>query len=229
MPEARFFSVTALCVALLPAVAVPARAELLPYEELAEPRPTAAAPGQVEVLEFFWYGCPHCYYLEPYLEDWRRGKPDWVRFRRVPAPIARHWQPHARAYHVAEALGVVERVHAPLFNALHREKRRLGDFKNLLAFFGEKGVSKEDFTIRFYSEEVEQQMRDDWALMQSYSIGAVPSIIVNGKFLVTPSSVRRVYNGEDYPNVMKVVMELARREYESGRPAQASSGRAALE
>ena len=229
MPEVRSppFSIlyATLYAALFLAVAVPVRAEILPYRILEKAQETSVAPGQVEVVEFFWYGCPHCYRLEPSLERLLKEKPDWMVFRRIPAPIASNWQAHARAYHVAELLGVEERIHRPLFRAIHQDKRSLSDFMSLRTFFEEQGVSKEDFTIQFYSEQVENKVRKNRILMQRYGIGSVPALIVNGRFLVTPSLVGRLYREDTYPHMMEVVMELALKERKRGQPTQASHTR----
>src|ERR1700741_3692543 len=91
------------------------------YEVLAQPQPTDSK-GKVEVLEFFWYACPHCYSLQPPLETWLKRKPADVEFRRVPAVLDNSWLQLARTYYAIEAMGLLDKLHRDLFNAIHQQK-----------------------------------------------------------------------------------------------------------
>ena len=95
------------------------------YKRIANPQPTAN-PDKIEVLELFWYGCPHCYHLEPQLDAWLEGKPDDVAFVRMPAVLGPDWELLARAYYTMELLGVEEQVHRPLFDRIHKQRKRYG-------------------------------------------------------------------------------------------------------
>lgn len=94
------------------------------YEEITPAQPTAN-PAKVEVIEFFWYGCPHCYSFEPSLSKWLKTKPDNVDFIRIPAVFSEEWGNHAKAYFTAEALGVVDAVHSDLFDGVQKLNRKI--------------------------------------------------------------------------------------------------------
>lgn len=157
------------------------------YQRVAPAQPTEAEPGKVEVLELFWYGCPHCYHLEPLLEQWLAGQPDTVAFRRMPAVLGDQWAIHARAFYAAEVLGVSDKVHQALFDAMHAEKRRLNDEASLAAFFAEQGVDEEQFRQAFHSFSVETKLRRAMTMTRRYGIDGVPAFVVNGKFRTSAS------------------------------------------
>lgn len=152
-----------------------------PYAELDPAQPTRSE-GKIEVVEIFWYGCPHCYTLEPHLEKWLETMPDDVVFRRVPGVLGKNWLPHARAYYTAELLGIVDKIHRPLFDAIHRDNRTIMNAKNLRDFFAEQGVSKSEFEKVYESEEVTGKIKAAFIESQGYKLTGVPAIIVNGKY-----------------------------------------------
>ena len=156
-----------------------------PYESI--PAQPTATGNKIEVLEFFWYGCPHCYSLEPYLEKWQTTKADDVQLRRVPAILGKSWIPHARAYFTAEKLGIVDKIHRPLFDAIHKDKQKIFDEKTLRDFFATMGVDKNEFTRIYESNEISEKIQDAFLLGQQYEITGVPAIIVNGKYRTSAS------------------------------------------
>ncbi len=148
--------------------------------------PARAEPGtDIEVLELFWYGCPHCYHLEPDIQRWLKTKPEGVTFRRLPAAAATRWVPHARFYFTAEQMGVLDQLHEPLFRALHDEKRPLLTDAQLIAFAGEQGVDEQVFAQTFRSFPVDMKVRKAASLVRGYQIDGVPAIVVNGKYLTS--------------------------------------------
>ncbi len=157
------------------------------YIELNPPRPTED-PGRVEVIEFFWYGCPHCYRFDPYLEEWRKRQPPTVSFKRQPVIFGPHWAPQARAYFTAEVLGVVDKIHRDFFDAMHRQKKRMADEAELAHFFAEHGVDEQAFKNAFHSFAVDVKMRQAEAIAPEYGITGVPAVVVNGKYLITARS-----------------------------------------
>ncbi len=96
--------------------AAPAFKEGVSYVPVLPAQPTSTNPGQIEVVDFFWYGCPHCNTFEPYLEGWERSKPANVVVKRVPAILEPDWEPAARAYYTADALGLLPKSHMATFN-----------------------------------------------------------------------------------------------------------------
>ncbi|MDG4555506.1 MAG: thiol:disulfide interchange protein DsbA/DsbL [Candidatus Competibacter sp.] len=151
------------------------------YIRLSSPVPTSA-PDKIEVVELFWYGCPHCFDLEPVTREWLKRKPDNVVFVRIPVSFGANWEPGARAYYAAEALGVLDQIHQPLFDAIHREKRKLNTEDELAAFFAEHGVDRDAFRKAYNSFQTETQLRRGNQLAQRYGVRGVPAVIVNGKY-----------------------------------------------
>ena len=156
------------------------------YEPVYPPQPTRTGE-KIEVVEVFWYGCPHCYSLEPYLDQWLEKKPDDVEFLRLPAVLGKGWIPHARAYFTAEKLGLVDKIHGPLFDAIHRDGEHINDENRLGQFFSEYGVDKGEFTRIFNSEDVDDKVKESYVMGKRYGITGVPAIIVNGKYRTSAS------------------------------------------
>lgn len=151
------------------------------YELITPPQPTTSG-DQVEVVELFWYGCPHCYRLEPFVERWLQRKPANVKFVRMPGVFRDSWEIHARAYYTAEILNVVDKVHLPMFEAIHEQKRRMDDEASIMGLFNAQGVSSEDFKRVFHSFAVETKIRRAKDMGQRYGAKGVPALIVNGKY-----------------------------------------------
>ena len=143
---------------------------------------TLATPDQHEVVELFWYGCSYCYKLEPTAREWLKHKSENVVFTRIAVAFGADWDPGARAYYAAEALGVLNKVHQPLFDAIHREKRKLNTEDELATFFAQQGVDQETFRRAYRSFQTETQLRRSNQLAQRYGIHSVPAVIVNGQY-----------------------------------------------
>jgi thiol:disulfide interchange protein DsbA len=155
--------------------------EGIEYKTVVEPQ--RFEPGDdVEVLELFWYGCPHCYYLEPAIARWLESKPEGVSFRRLPAAAASRWVPHAKAYFAAEQLGQLDKLHEPLFKALHDERRKLFTDEELIKFAAEQGIDEAAFRAAYQSFPVDMQVRRSADLVRRYQLTGVPAIVVNGKY-----------------------------------------------
>lgn len=163
------------------------------YVRLSTPVPTSV-PGKPEVVELFSYRCPHCYHLDPSVEEWLKHKPDGVVFVRI--PVSAGYQPDyesaARAYYAAEALGVLDKIHRPLFDAIHRDKRKLSNEDEFAAFFAEQGVDQDAFRKAYKSFQTETQLRRGNQLAQRYGTHGVPTVIVNGQFEVRSPSMFEV-------------------------------------
>ncbi len=155
------------------------------YEDITPAQPTTN-PAKVEVIEFFWYGCPHCYSFEPSLTKWLKAKPENVDFIRIPAVFSEEWGNHAKAYFTAEALGVVDAVHGDLFDEIQKakqeNKRALETEDELAKFFIAHGVKEAEFRETYNSFMVDAKMRQAPALAAKYGITGVPAIVVNGKY-----------------------------------------------
>jgi protein dithiol oxidoreductase (disulfide-forming) len=152
------------------------------YLRLSPTQPTSSNPDQVEVAEIFWYGCPHCYELDPLLERWREQAPDYVSFVRVPAVWNATLLIHARAFYTAEALERGDEMHAEFFREIHERRNGLDTEAALQEFFGRFGVDAPAFKSAFDSFAVQAKLQRADELSRRYRIGSVPTIIVNGKY-----------------------------------------------
>ena len=155
------------------------------YETLENAVPTAVDEGQVEVVELFWYGCPHCYSLEPALTDWAEAKPDNVVLTRMPAIFRKGWVPGAKAYYTALMLGVEEQLHPVLFKAVHVDGGQLSSAQEIEALFVAEGISAEVFRTEYEGFAVDRMVRAAIKATRDYRITGVPSMIVNGKYRTT--------------------------------------------
>ncbi|MGB9429112.1 MAG: thiol:disulfide interchange protein DsbA/DsbL [Gammaproteobacteria bacterium] len=147
-------------------------------------QPVNVNPGQIEVLEFFWYGNPQCFALEPYLESWDRSKAANVVLTRVPAALNPQWDVAARAYYTAVQLGVGDKANAAIYQAVNVRHLNLGgeaDYENL--FSGQLGVNAKQFEAVWNSLAVDTQIAQAKVLAQRYGVTSVPVLTVNGKWL----------------------------------------------
>ena len=157
------------------------------YQVIKPAQPTAAPAGKVEVLELFWYGCPHCFRFEPYIKGWLKNKSDNIVFRRVPAMLSPKWESHARAYYAAEVMGVLDKFHEPLFIALHVEKKRIFKEQDILDFAQRQGIDRTKFEQTYKSFAVSAKVQQSKKLTDAFNITGVPSVVVNGKYLTSAS------------------------------------------
>ena len=154
------------------------------YERLPVPVDTAD-PSRVEVVEVFGYACIHCFTFEPHIDSWRAKLAEDVAFRRVPAVFSRQWAEFARIFYAAEQLGVLDRVHERIFEALHQRGQNLLDRSVAALFFADAaGVDGEDFEAALSSFSVEGQVQRAVATGKAYGITGTPSLVVNGKFRI---------------------------------------------
>ncbi|VAW79509.1 Periplasmic thiol:disulfide interchange protein DsbA [hydrothermal vent metagenome] len=151
------------------------------YERLSAPQPTDNA-DKIEVRELFWYACPHCYRLEPALHEWLKEKPADVEFVRMPAILGPNWELLARAYYTAEILGVLDKVHEPIFERLHKERKRIRTPEDVRAIFVKQGISANDFDKAFKSFAVVMKTNRSKRVREMYGITGVPTLIINGKY-----------------------------------------------
>lgn len=180
------------------------------YEIINPAQPTETG-NKVEVVELFWYGCPHCYRFEPHLAKWLKNIPPNASFRRMPAIFRSSWDIHARAFYTAEALGVVDKIHSPLFHAMHSERKKMNTKEALREFFGKYGVKAKDFDDTFDSFSINAKVQRSRVMSRRYGIQGVPSVVVNGKYRVNGTSA----GGNQ--NIMKVVDYLIQKETSSKR------------
>ncbi len=174
----------------------------------------------VEVLEFFWYGCPHCYSFEPYISKWNNNKPGNVVFERIPATFQPMWVLHARAYYALQMLGVGEKVHPKFFSEIHNNKNYMKTLDALIAFVQKQGVDRTEFVDAMNSFSVENKVRKAQKLVSAYRLNGVPSVTVNGRYLISASMAG------SYDNMIKIMNYLIEKETAK---AAADSEKAAVE
>ena len=153
------------------------------YVELQIPIKTKDS-SKIEVTEYFSYGCPHCYQFDPMISAWHEALPSDVVFNRTPAIWNKDYQVYAQTYYTAEALDVTEKLHTPLFQAIHGQRQRLNDPKLIAMFFSEFGVDPVDFAKVYSSFGVRASVQQAEARGRAYRSTGVPAIIVNGKYRI---------------------------------------------
>jgi len=163
---------------------------------------------KVEVLEFFWYGCPHCYKFEPSISKWKQNKRDNVEFIRVPATFQPLWVLHARAYYALQMLGVGEELHLKFFSEIHNKKpiNYMKTVDALTKFVEQNGVDRSEFIDAMNSFTVETQVRKATKVVTDYKLNGVPAVAVNGKYLVSASMAG------SYDNMVKIMNYLIEKE-----------------
>jgi thiol:disulfide interchange protein DsbA len=152
------------------------------YQKIVPAQPTNVAPGKVEVAEVFWYGCAHCFSLDPALESWRKKAPAYVEFSRIPAMWNDTLRIHARLFYTADALGKLDQLHSLIFREIHVNGNQLNTVDKIAEFFKQHGVSAEDFQKTFSSFAVESKLQRADFLNRRYRVDSVPLMIVNGKY-----------------------------------------------
>ncbi len=152
---------------------------------LVVPAPQPGTPGKIEVAEFFWYGCPACYALEPKLEAWLKRLPADVQFRRSPAVMAPHWQPMARAFFALEATGTD--LHSRIFHALHRDNVNLNEESVFLQWVGKQGADATKVGDAYRSFGVRGKVESARQQNMQFGLTSVPSLVVGGRYVTSPS------------------------------------------
>ena len=200
-----------LLAAAFALLALDARAQIeagREYQRI-DPPHAAATDGRVEVIEFFYYGCPVCYDAEPHFSRWVASAPDTVAVRRVPALSSEAWEPLAKLYYALEALGQLERLHWPVYDAIHFEDVRLGDEKVMIDWAVRNGIEREKFAQAYASDAVKAKVAQARELLKSYDVRAVPTFIVDGKFL---TSARLAGGTQQVVEMLDRLVRLARDE-----------------
>lgn len=178
------------------------------------PLPQPADSGKsVEVIEFFWYGCPHCNNMQGSLDVWLKTKPAGVIFKRQPAAFDKDWLQLARAYYTIEAMGLVDKLHLPLFAAIH-DKRELSpkalikDPAPLFEWVAKQGVDREKFMDTYNSFGVNARTQRTITITSNYDVPGTPALIVDGRYLTAPSLVLNPDNTLNYPRFFLVLDQL---------------------
>ena len=176
--------------ALLAVPLVATAQQAFQYGELSPPQPVEAKEGKIEVVEFFWYGCPHCYRLEPYIEAWLKKLPPDVEFRRIPAVFNQRWAHDAAIYYTLEAMGLVEKLHRPLFDAIHNDSLRTDNEAAMTQWLQKRGVDPKKFMDTMKSFGVQSKTRRAAQQSVAYKIDGTPAMAVHGRYTVSADQGR---------------------------------------
>lgn len=155
------------------------------YQRLSQPLPTTA--GKIEIVEFFWYGCPHCHVFEPVLNDWIKRLPADISFRHVHVGFRGQVKLHQRLYFALEALGKEKELRARVFSALHVENRSLDSVKAMADFLAPLGVDGAKFEQAYNSFGVQTKCQQADKLVDAFRIDGVPAIGIGGRFWTSPA------------------------------------------
>ncbi len=183
-----------LALSLVAATAV--YAGMLDGKEFAVVSPARATenPGKIEVVEFFWYNCPHCNAFEPSLEDWIKKLPKDVAFRRVPVAFRDDFVPQQRLYYALEAMGLVDKLHAKVFTAIHVEKHDLSKAPAIVDWVAKQGVDMAKFNQQYSSFSVATKATKAAQLQNAYKVEGVPALGVAGRFYVDGDRAKSMAN-----------------------------------
>ena len=176
------------------------------YEPI-KAQPTESG-NQVEVIEFFSYGCPHCASLQAPLATWLKRKPADVEFKRQPVVFQDNWIPFARLYYTVEAMGLVDKLHHDVFKAIHEQKIRLQDPETLFGWVAAQGVERKKFADTYNSFSVQSRANRTTDMIRRYDIQFTPAIVVDGRYLTAPSIYSKATNTLDYDGYFKSVDQV---------------------
>ena len=195
----RDFSLAASSLGLLPFIS-PAHAQAQApkagkdYAVLDKRVPVDAPAGKVEVIEFFWYNCPHCNAFEPTLEGWIRQLPPHVSFRRVPVAFQASFQPQQKLYYALEAMGKVDEYQRRVFNAIHQQRQNLSGEQQIIDWAAANGLDKDKFTEQYKSFSVASKIQRAKQLQDAYQVAGVPSLGIAGRWYVDGEMARSMDN-----------------------------------
>lgn len=188
-------------VLALPAMAAETYEEGTHYKRLDNPVPVRQ-PSKIEVAEVFSYACGHCFNFEPLLQKWKQDMPEDVNFVQLHVKWDRTTENLARALYTAKAMGAMDKVHTPLFRALHVERKRLQTQEQLADLFAAQGVDREAFNKTFNSFGITSQLKQGESKIAGARISGTPSLIVGGRYVIDPSA------NVDHETMLKVADHL---------------------
>jgi thiol:disulfide interchange protein DsbA len=184
------FSAAALALGGAAPLRLLAQSAVRPYILLPDPQPTES-PGKIEVIEFFSYGCPHCNEFNPIFKRWIARQPATVAVRRLPVSWGAAWSGLARLYYTLEQTGDLERLDDAVFAALHEQRLRIYDEKNMTKWYVKQGGEEQKFKAAFNSFSVQNKQNRADAQSKAMKIESVPSLVVEGKYLIQGNSLQQ--------------------------------------
>jgi len=152
------------------------------YKTLRERAVSQVPPGKIEVVEFFWYSCPHCNNFEPQLEAWAKAAPPDVVLRRIPVGFRQDFIPQQRLFFTLEGLGKLEELHAKVFHAIHVERQPVIRDEGIIAWAQKQGIDKAKFLEVYESDFVKTKVRQALVLQEAYAVEGVPALGIAGRY-----------------------------------------------
>jgi thiol:disulfide interchange protein DsbA len=179
------------------------------YQVLSERYGNTGSDGKIHVVEMFFYACPHCYELEPKFSQWLKTLPGDVVFERVPAIVGPTWGEQAKAYYVAEKLGILDSFHKAFFESIHKDGHQYYNEISLIKFFQEQGVQPERFIDLVRSQEIIDKASEARIRTVKYGLRGVPAVVINGKYVTATYYTR---NYDEMFSVMNWLIEKERKD-----------------
>ena len=176
------------------------------YQRIDPPAPLTDHKDKVEVVEMFFYACPHCYELEPKMQQWLKDRP-YVDFHRMPAIVGPTWADQARAFYMIKTLENSDQMHAALFRVIHEDGKQIYNEYTVVEFFASQGVDRQKALDLYRSPETAARVNEARIRTVKYGLRGVPAVIVNGKFKIAPYFVR---NQEEMLEVLDSLVEKER-------------------
>jgi len=184
------------------------RASLGHEYRLIEPPQPVETGGKIEVVDFFWYGCPYCNALQPALAAWEKRKPDDVEFLHVPA-LKEAWTAYTRIFYTLDALGEVARLHLAVYHAYHVEKLHIDDPNVIAEWAVAHGIDRQKWTATYSSPAVDDKVERAKELTRTYNVRGTPSLAVDGRYITSSLMVKKI---DDLIPVLDDLIQLARRD-----------------
>ena len=198
----------AALILTLAATSALAQAQLGRDYVLLDPPRAVASGDKIEVIEFFYYGCPVCYELEPKLSRWFFNGPPSVALRRVPALSSDNWDNFAKLFYTLESMGQLARLHWPVYDNFHFNGVKLNEEATMASWVSHNGLDKQKFIDTYRSPEIQAKLTEARNMTQSYDIKGVPSIVVDGRFV---TSARMTGGTSELMQVVEQLVGMARK------------------
>ncbi len=163
---------------------------------------------KVEVTEFFWYSCPHCFAFEPALVEWVKKQGDKIVFKRVPIAFRDSFVPQQRLYYTLEAMGRLDDIHKKVFYTIHVERRSLDTEASIVDFIVKQGIDKQKFLELFNSFGVQSKARRATQMQTAYQVDGVPMIAIDGRFLTAPSIISASVGNQPEPALHAATLQV---------------------
>jgi len=204
-------------LAVVSLVAVAATAQASPqapvngtdYKTLDKAQTTDAPAGKVEVTEFFWYSCPHCFALDPSLSEWVKKQGNAITFKRVPVAFRPSFAPQQKLYYTLEAMGRLGDLHPKVFHAIHVERKPLDTDAAIADYMVSQGVDKAKFLEVYNSFGVQTKAKRAAQLQEAYKIDGVPTLAIDGRYLTSPSIVGASLGNQPEPALHSAALQVA--------------------